>query len=127
MLMQNTRLEAGLHKIREYVSEEEAEQMMTSDALKDLTPDLRKYIIEFGYGDIYSRPGLDSRQRQLVTLSSLVTQGTIPQIETHVKRALTVGITKTEIIECMMQLIPYIGFPRVQNALTAAKPLLEGK
>ncbi|GKV64792.1 MULTISPECIES: carboxymuconolactone decarboxylase family protein [unclassified Sporosarcina] len=119
------RLEAGLNKIKEYVSEEEAERMMTADALKDLAPDLRKYIIEFGYGEIYSRPGLDSKQRQLVTISSLVTQGAIPQIKTHVQRGLTVGLTKTEIIESIMQLIPYIGFPHVQNALMTVKELFE--
>ncbi|WP_153730674.1 carboxymuconolactone decarboxylase family protein [Sporosarcina obsidiansis] len=123
--MSTKQLDAGLRKIKEYVSEEEAERMMTADALKELAPDLRKYIVEFGYGEIYSRPGLDSKQRQLVTIASLVTQGTIPQIETHVKRGLTVGLTKTEIVESMMQLIPYIGFPRVQNALMAAKEILE--
>ncbi|WP_301110036.1 carboxymuconolactone decarboxylase family protein [Sporosarcina sp.] len=121
------RLEAGLKKIKEYVSEEEAERMMTADTLKDLAPDLRKYIVEFGYGEIYSRPGLDNKQRQLVTISSLVTQGTIPQIKTHVQRGLTVGLTKTEIVESIMQLIPYVGFPRVQNALMAAKELLENE
>ncbi|MGE7543378.1 carboxymuconolactone decarboxylase family protein [Sporosarcina newyorkensis] len=125
--MSTDRLEQGLRKIKEYVSEEEAERMMTSDTLKDLAPDLRKYIVEFGYGEIYSRPGLDSKQRQLVTLASLVTQGTEPQIKTHVKRALTVGLTKIEIVECIMQLIPYVGFPRVQNALSAAKELLENE
>lgn len=124
LYMSTERIEAGLTKIREYVSEEEANRMMTADALKELAPDLRKYIVEFAYGEIYSRPGLDSKQRQLVTLSSLVTQGATTQIQTHVNRALTVGLTKTEIIESIMQLIPYVGFPRVQSALTAAKEIL---
>lgn len=123
--MSADRIDAGLKKIKEFVSEEEAERMMTADALKELAPDLRKYIIEFAYGEIYSREGLDSQKRQLVTLASLVTQGATTQIQTHVKRALTVGLTKTEIIESMMQLIPYVGFPRVQTALTAAKDILE--
>lgn len=119
------RIDAGLKKIKEFVSEEEAERMMTADALKELAPDLRKYIVEFAYGEIYSREGLDSQKRQLVTLASLVTQGATTQIQTHVKRALTIGLTKTEIVESMMQLIPYVGFPRVQTALTAAKEILE--
>ncbi len=123
--MTANRIDAGLNKIREFVSEEEAERMMTADALKELAPDLRKYIVEFAYGEIYSREGLDSKKRQLVTLSSLVTQGATTQIQTHVKRALTIGLTKTEIVESMMQLIPYVGFPRVQTALTAAKEILE--
>lgn len=119
--MTNERLQKGFEKIREYVSEEEAEQMMTADALKDLAPDLRRLIVEFGYGEIYARPGLDSKQRQLVTVSSLVTQGAEPQIATHIKRALVVGLTETEIVESIMQLVPYTGFPRVQNALMIAK------
>ncbi|WP_199173094.1 MULTISPECIES: carboxymuconolactone decarboxylase family protein [unclassified Sporosarcina] len=123
--MSTERIEAGLEKIKEYVSEEEAERLMTADALKELAPDLRKYIVEFAYGEIYSRPGLDSKQRQLVTLSSLVTQGATTQIKTHIKRAVTVGFTKTEIVESMMQLIPYVGFPRVQTALTVAKEVFE--
>jgi len=119
--MTNERLQKGMEKIKEYVSVEEANQMLTADALKELAPDLRRFIIEFAYGEIYSRPGLDSKQRQLVTISSLVTQGAEPQIETHIKRGLVVGLSHTEIIECIMQLVPYTGFPRVQNALMIAK------
>lgn len=120
-VLTNERLQKGLEKIKEFVSEEEAEQMMTADVLKDLAPDLRRFIVEFGYGEIYSRPGLDSKQRQLVTISSLVTQGAEPQIATHIKRALVVGLSETEIVESIMQLVPYTGFPRVQNALMIAK------
>lgn len=119
--MENERLQVGLEKIKEYVSEDEAARMLTSDALKELAPDLRRYIVEFAYGEIYTRPGLDSKQRQLVTISSLVTQGVAPQIETHINRGLTVGLTPMEIVESIMQLIPYTGFPRVQNALMIAK------
>jgi len=119
--MENERLQKGLETFKEYVSVEEANRMLTSDTLKELAPDLRRFIIEFAYGEIYSRPGLDSKQRQLVTISSLVTQGVEPQIETHIKRGLGVGLTPTEIVECIMQLVPYTGFPRVQNALMIAK------
>lgn len=121
--MEDTRLEKGLETIRHYVSEEEANQMMTADALRELAPDLRRFIVEFAYGEIYSRTELDYKQRQLVTIASLVTQGAEPQIATHIKRGLTVGLTKTEIVESIMQLIPYTGFPRVQNALMIAKKI----
>ncbi|MEK3934922.1 carboxymuconolactone decarboxylase family protein [Sporosarcina sp. FSL W7-1349] len=121
--MGESRLDKGLETIRHYVNEEEAERMMTADALKGLAPDLRRFIVEFAYGEIYSRPGLDKKQRQLVTIASLVTQGAEPQIATHIKRGLTVGLTRTEIVECIMQLIPYTGFPRVQNALMIAKKI----
>jgi 4-carboxymuconolactone decarboxylase len=92
-----------------------------ADDLRDLAPDVARYIVEFGYGDIYSRSGLTKRQRALVTLSSLVTQGTEPQIELHVNTGLTAGLTKEEIVEAIIHLIPYTGFPRVLNALYVAK------
>ncbi|BAQ10668.1 putative 4-carboxymuconolactone decarboxylase [Bacillus sp. OxB-1] len=121
--MGESRLDKGLETIRHYVNEEEANRMMTADALKELAPDLRRFIVEFAYGEIYSRPGLDKQQRQLVTIASLVTQGAEPQIATHIKRGLAVGLTRTEIVEGILQLIPYTGFPRVQNALMIAKKI----
>ncbi|HWO97446.1 MAG TPA: carboxymuconolactone decarboxylase family protein [Bacillus sp. (in: firmicutes)] len=122
--MENDRFQRGLDKLTEYTNEEEVKNLVTSDKLKEIAPDLRRYIIEFGYGDIYTRPGLDNKQRALITLSSLVTQGANPQMETHINRGLTAGLTSTEIVESIMQLIPYTGFPRVQNALMVAKKVL---
>ncbi|MET1176324.1 carboxymuconolactone decarboxylase family protein, partial [Paenibacillus amylolyticus] len=55
-----------------------------SEVLQDIAPDVSKYMIEFAYGDIYSRSGLTNQQRALVTISSLVTQGTEPQLELHI-------------------------------------------
>lgn len=123
--MVKDRFQKGLDKLQEYTSEKEVNHLVTSDSLKDIAPDLRKYIVEFAYGDIYTRPGLDNKQRALVTISSLVTQGTHAQIETHIKRGLTAGLTAEEIVESMMQLIPYTGFPRVQGALIIAKKVFE--
>lgn len=124
LTMENDRFQRGLDKLTEYTNEEEVKNLVTSDKLKEIAPDLRRYIIEFGYGDIYTRPGLDNKQRALITLSSLVTQGANPQMETHINRGLTAGLTSTEIVESIMQLIPYTGFPRVQNALMVAKKVL---
>ena len=72
--MENNRLQIRLDKIKEYVSEVEANQILTSDELKDKAPDLCNFIIELGYSEFYSRPGLDNKQCQLGTISSLVTQ-----------------------------------------------------
>ena len=121
------RFEKGLETLKKYVNEEEATQLVTQDALASIAPDLRKLIVEFAYGDIYSREGLDEKKRALVVISSVVSQGALPQIKTHVARGLQIGLTPTEIVEAMLQLIPYIGFPRVQNALTVVKQLFEEK
>ncbi|HDR8072365.1 TPA: carboxymuconolactone decarboxylase family protein [Bacillus cereus] len=122
--MKKDRFIEGFAKLIEYNLTEDKEistHLKISENLKDIAPDIEKYIIEFAYGDIYSRPGLDGKQRALITISSLVTQGTEPQLELHINMGLTIGLTSTEIVESIIHLIPYTGFPRVLNALTVAK------
>ncbi|WP_226035258.1 carboxymuconolactone decarboxylase family protein [Aquibacillus saliphilus] len=122
--MDKDRYQKGLDKLMEYTLTENANistHLTISENLEDIAPDVGKYIIEFAYGDIYSRSGLTNQQRALVTISSLITQGTEPQIELHINTGLTSGLTQTEITESIIQLIPYTGFPRVLNALTIAK------
>ncbi|KKB73783.1 carboxymuconolactone decarboxylase family protein [Bacillus sp. FSL M8-0052] len=122
--MEKDRLHQGLDKLMEYTltnNKEISTHLKISDELEDIAPDVSKYIIEFAYGDIYSRPGLTNQQRALVTMSSLVTQGTEPQLQLHINTALTSGLTPEEVVEAIIQLIPYTGFPRVLNALTIAK------
>ncbi|MFJ8101697.1 carboxymuconolactone decarboxylase family protein [Lysinibacillus sp. NPDC096212] len=121
----NERFTKGYETIKQYVTKEEAARMIEADALADLAPDLRKMIIEFAYGDVYSRPGLDAKSRALVVITAVVTQGAAPQTKTHIKRGLHVGLTQTEIVEALLQLVPYIGFPRVQNALTIAQQVFK--
>ena len=96
------------------------------ESLADIAPDLGKYVIEFAFGDIYSREGLDFKQRQLVTLASLTTQGGCePQLQVHLHASLNVGLSPREIIEAIMQCVPYTGFPRVLNAVFAAKRVFQ--
>ena len=121
----NERFKKGIETIKQYVTEDEAARMIESDALADVAPDLRKMIIEFAYGDVSSRPGLDAKSRALVVITAVVTQGAAPQTKTHIKRGLHAGLTQTEIVEALLQLVPYIGFPRVQNALTIAQQVFK--
>ena len=80
--------------------------------------------MEFAFGDIYSRPGLDNKQKVLTTITALVAQGK-PQIQMHIKTGLDVGLTPDEIIGCIMHLIPYTGFPSVLNALSVAQTVFK--
>ncbi|WP_416730092.1 carboxymuconolactone decarboxylase family protein [Fictibacillus sp. JL2B1089] len=122
--MEKDRFQNGLDKLMEYTltdNKDISTHLKISDDLQDIAPDVGRYIIEFAYGEIYSRAGLTNKQRALVTISSLVTQGTEPQLELHINTGLTAGLTKEEIVESVTHLIPYTGFPRVLNALTVAK------
>lgn len=121
--MAEDRYQQGLDKLKELTipdSNSPTGHMDIGEGFTDIAPDLRKYVVEFAFGDIYSRPGLDNKQKVLTTISALVAQGT-PQIEMHVKTGLIVGLTPDEIAGCIMHLIPYTGFPRALNALKAAQ------
>lgn len=91
-------------------------------ALADIAPDFASYLFEFPFGDIYSRPGLDLRAREIATIAALTAMGTAtPQLKVHIEAGLNVGLTKDEIIEIIMQMAVYAGFPAALNGLFAAK------
>lgn len=94
-------------------------------AYENVAPDFTKYLVEFAFGEIYAREG-DLKHREVVAISSLATMGGCdPQLETHVHGALNVGLTEAEIVECVMTLIPYIGFPKALNAMAVVKRVIE--
>jgi len=94
--------------------------------LKDIAPDLGRYVVEFPYGDIYGREGLDLKSREIATVAALTALGdTEPELKDHIKGALNVGCTKQEIIEIIIQMAVYAGFPRAINGINAAKDVFE--
>jgi len=79
-------------------------------------------LIEFPFGDIYSLPGLDLKSREIVVVAALTALGNAtPQLKVHIHGALNVGCTKEEVIEVIMQMAVYAGFPAALNGLFAAK------
>lgn len=114
-----TRLENGRATLAK-VDGAAADNVMTS--LADIAPDVGRYILEFAFNDIYNRPGLDLRQREMITITALLIQGdTADQLHVHINGALNVGLSQTEVVETFIHCIPYIGFPRVLNAITVAR------
>lgn len=92
------------------------------DSLADISPALGHHVAAFAFGDIYDRPGLDPRSRQLVTLGVLTALGGCePQLKVHIGAALNVGISREEIVEAMLHAAVYCGFPRALNATLAAR------
>ena len=95
------------------------------DSLEDICPDLGKYTIEYSFGDIYSRPGLDLKSRELATVSALTAMGNcVPQLKVHLHAALNVGCTETELKEVIIQMSVYAGFPAALNGMFALKEVL---
>ncbi|KUN20528.1 4-carboxymuconolactone decarboxylase [Streptomyces antibioticus] len=92
------------------------------DSLADISPEMGHQIVAWGFGEIYSRPELQPRDRQLVTLGMLTALGGCePQLEVHVNAALNVGLTPQQIVEALLHSAGYCGFPRALNATFVAK------
>ncbi|CCE94773.1 Uncharacterized protein YJR111C [Sinorhizobium fredii HH103] len=93
------------------------------NAFRDIAPDLGRYILEFSYGDVFSRPGLDLKSRELAAVAALTTRGTNADetpLKVHVEAALNTGATKEEVTEAILHMLPYAGFSRVQSAMALA-------
>ena len=114
-----TRYERGLEKLKE-VDGHAGERVIES--LKNIAPDLGRYIIEFAFGDIYSRPALDLKSREIAVVAALTALGNAaPQLKVHINGALNVGCSKEEVVEVIIQMAGYAGFPAALNGMTVAK------
>lgn len=94
--------------------------------VKQTSPDMVKYIVEFAFGEIYSRKGLDIKSREIVSISSLLTLGNaVPQLKSHIHAALNIGCSRSEILEIVIQILLYSGFPNALNGLQTVKEVFE--
>lgn len=90
--------------------------------------DLGHYIVEFAFGDIYSRDGLSLRDRELATVAILtVLGGREPQLDVHLRAARNVGLSVEELRETIIHTVPYAGFPTAINAMHRLDALTEGE
>ena len=97
-------------------------------ALADIAPDFANSVFEFSFGDIYSRPGLDLRSREIATIAALTAMGNAqPQLKVHIEAGLNVGLSRQEITEVMIQMAVYAGFPAALNGLFAAKEVFAAR
>jgi 4-carboxymuconolactone decarboxylase len=117
------RYQRGWEKLKE-VDGEAGEKVVES--LKDISPDLGRYTIEFPFGDVYSRGVLTLKEREISTISALAALGNAqPQLKVHIHGALNVGCTRQEVIEIFIQMAVYAGFPAALNATFAAKEVFQ--
>ncbi|MFO1139768.1 MAG: carboxymuconolactone decarboxylase family protein [Paracoccus sp. (in: a-proteobacteria)] len=118
-MTQETRLERGSRQLTRI---DGAGGQAVIDALADIAPDFATYLLEFPFGDIYSRPGLGLREREIATIAALAAMGNAtPQLRVHIRAGLNVGLTRAEITEVLMQMAVYAGFPAALNGLFAAR------
>lgn len=117
------RFKRGWEKLKE-IDGEAGEKVIES--LKDISPDLGKYTIEFPFGDVYSREVLDNRSKEIAVVAALTAMGNArPQLKVHINAALNVGVTQEELSEIMILMSVYAGFPSALNGTSALKEVLE--
>ena len=94
----------------------------TVESLQDIAPELGRWIVEWGYGQVLSRPQLDLRSRELATVAALTALGHAqPQLRAHINGALNVGCKPEEVVEVIMQMAAYAGFPAALNGIATAR------
>jgi 4-carboxymuconolactone decarboxylase len=114
--------EKGIKKLK--LIGKSAEEAM--EKLYEISPDLVQYAIEYTCGDIYSRPGLESKHREMIAIAALTVSGhSLPQLKLHIEGALRSGVSIIEIKEIIIQMSVYGGWPVVFNAMLTAKEVFD--
>jgi 4-carboxymuconolactone decarboxylase len=123
--MDKERYERGWEKLKQ-INADAGQKVL--DSLRDIAPDFANYVLEFPFGDIYSRPGLDLKSREIAVVAALTAMGNAaPQLKAHIDGALNVGCSREEVIEVIMQMAVYAGFPAALNGLAAVKEVFAAK
>lgn len=89
----------------------------------DIAPDIGTMIVEHAYGDIFMRPGVDAKTRELTAVAAMAAVGTrttVTPLRVHITAALNVGVTQAEIVETLYNLLPYCGYPVIEQAMAVA-------
>mgnify|MGYP000309555223 CR=1 FL=1 len=95
------------------------------ESLKDISPELGTFIIEYAFGDIYTREGLDLKSKEIAVVASLTAMGNAqPQLKVHINGALNTGSNINELKEVILQMSAYSGFPSCINAMNSLKDVL---
>jgi 4-carboxymuconolactone decarboxylase len=116
-MAEQTRFERGRERLREVHGER---SLATIESLGDLG----RLIVEVAYGDVYSRPTLTVRERQIASVAALVATGRSSQLPVHLRSALNAGITPEELQEILIQTATIAGFPPAMNAWSQLKTIV---
>ncbi len=90
-------------------------------------PELMNILQRLIFGDVFYTGNLDDKTRELITITALTTNQTLPQLKVHTIAALNIGVSPVEIREVAYQCAPFIGFPKVLNALDTINNVFESR
>jgi 3-oxoadipate enol-lactonase/4-carboxymuconolactone decarboxylase len=114
--------DAGMRVRREVLGDEHVDR--ATAAATPVTEDFQDFITRYAWGGIWTRPGLERRDRSIVTITALVAGRHFDELEFHLKAALRNGLTREEIVEVLMQTAVYCGVPAANSAFAVAARVL---
>jgi len=115
--------EKGLDEMRRHFGRFADEHI---ERIREISPDFARINVEFPFGELYCRDVLDQKTRELCTIAALTVEGhCLPELKAHVKGALNCGASREEVVEVILQMIAYCGFPASTNALFIAGEAFE--
>jgi 4-carboxymuconolactone decarboxylase len=115
----------GTEMLRKLLGEERATQVRA--AWSELSPDFARLVTDFLAGEIWSRPNLDLKTRSLITVAALAALGRPSGLRLNIEMALNNGATRSELLETLLQMAPYAGFPACWDALLIAHEVFKQK
>ncbi|WP_439489140.1 carboxymuconolactone decarboxylase family protein [Algoriphagus sp.] len=114
---------------REEVTKETYSKLFSGEALTNTgsDPELMNILQKFIFGEVFHGGVLSDQERELITIVTLTTQQTLPQLKAHTAAALNIGVTPVKIREAVYQCAPFIGFPKTLNAVSTINEVFTEK
>jgi len=113
------RYEAGMKTRREVLGDEYVDRTRTN--VNAFNEEFQDLIARYAWGEIWTRPGLDRLTRSLITIAMMVALNREAELKLHIRGAANNGVTRDEIMECLMQTAIYCGVPAANAAFHAAE------
>ena len=117
-LTDEERYDQGMLVRRAVLSDEHVDRSIANTT--ELTADFQDFITRVAWGDVWSRPGLQRRERSIAVLTSLIAHGHHEELAMHLRAALRNGLTQDEIREVILQSAIYSGVPAANTAFRVA-------
>lgn len=121
--MENSRFEAGMKARREVLGDAHVDRSIAQS--DELTKALQDMVIEFGWGAVWTRPGLDRKSRSLINIGMLTALNRPHELSVHLRGAINNGCSREEIVEATLQTAVYCGLPAALDTMRHVKQLFE--
>lgn len=118
---------AGLDVLTTLLGDPDLDKARTEQQILEQQGDMGALVMDYAFGDVWSRPQLSRRDRSLVVISALTAINQTHELEIHLAGALNHGVTASEIEEVMITMVIYGGFPRAIDGMLLARKVLAAR